>query len=30
MAPYANWERYGRHLTGATSGSASPPLPPAW
>ena len=29
MAPYANWERYGRYLVGASSGSSSPPLPPA-
>ena len=29
MSPYQNWERYGRYLVGATSGSSSPPLPPA-
>ncbi len=25
MAPYVNWERYGRHLTG---GNLAPPIPP--
>ncbi|HEX4092012.1 MAG TPA: acyl-CoA dehydrogenase family protein [Trebonia sp.] len=29
MAPYVNWERYGRYLVGAAGGSSSPPLPPA-
>ena len=25
MPPYANWERYGRHLVGASGGSLLPP-----
>jgi alkylation response protein AidB-like acyl-CoA dehydrogenase len=25
MAPYVNWERYGRHLTGGNDGTALPP-----
>jgi 3-hydroxy-9,10-secoandrosta-1,3,5(10)-triene-9,17-dione monooxygenase len=29
MAPYVNWERYGRHLTGATGGTPSSLLPPS-
>jgi hypothetical protein len=29
MAPYVNWERYGRHLVGANGGTPDSLLPSA-